>query len=276
MYRLELGTSVRLFEKDGLNENFFREIKEIKREGFQSVEVTLGKVGGYKMNMEQCTLQVEDGLKAVQDAGLKLNSIHMPFQRFIYISSYDEGVRAWAMDEFRRLIEICDNYRPKHYVFHSKVGRKDEPYWELRKPALIRSFRELVATTRNHVCMENMAGSFTSTISEMLEILQQVEGGKCCIDTNHFIQEKTSDGILALGEWVKTIHVSDHDGIVEKHWMPKQGVNDWMKIINALEKIGYDGAFTYELYQDKFGYTFAQIRENYETLFEEYNKSFSI
>ena len=272
MYRLELGTSVRLFEKDGLNENFFREIKEIKREGFQSVEVTLGKVGGYKMNMEQCTLQVEDGLKAVQDAGLKLNSIHMPFQRFIYISSYDEGVRAWAMDEFRRLIEICDNYRPKHYVFHSKVGRKDEPYWELRKPALIRSFRELVAMTRNHVCMENMVGSFPSTSTQMLEILQQVEGGKCCVDINHFLQEDPADAILALGNRVSTIHVSDNDGVYEQHWLPKQGVNDWMKIIGALEKIGYQSMFTYEAEVHKYGYTYAEVRRNYEELFEEYNK----
>ena len=275
MYRLELGTSIRLFEKDGWNENFFRDIKEIKREGFQSVEVTLGKVGGYKMTMEQCILQVEDGLKAVQDAGLSLNSIHMPFQRFIYISSYDEGVRAWAMSEFQRLIEICDKYQPKHYVFHSKVGRKDEEFWELRKPALIRSFREMVAMTRNNICMENMVGSFPNTISDMLEILGQVDGGKCCVDTNHFIQENAVEGILALGEWIKTIHVSDHDGIFEKHWMPKQGVNNWMEIINALEKIGYEGAFTYELYQDKFGYTYGQIRENYEMLFEEYNQFYS-
>lgn len=272
MYRLDLGISIRLFEKDGWNKNFFRDLKEIKREGFQSVEVSLGKVGGYKVNMEQCILQVEDGLKAVQDEGLILNSIHMPFQRFIYISSYDEGVRAWAVDEFRRLIEVCDGYDPKHYVFHSKVGRKDEAFWELRKPSLVRSFREMVAMTKNNICVENMVGSFPNTISDMLEVLEQVEGGKCCIDTNHFIQEKASDGILALGKWVKAIHVSDHDGSFEKHWMPKQGVDNWIEIIGALEKIGYDGAFTYELYQDKYGYTYAEIRENYETLFAEYNK----
>ena len=275
MYRLDLGISIKPFQKDGPNENFFRDLKELRKQGFQSVEVSLGRVGGYKMTMEQCIFQVEDALKAVRDEGLTLNSIHMPFQRFIYISSYDEGVRAWAIDEFRRLIAICDNYQPSHYVFHSKVGRLDDEYWELRKPALIRSFRDMVACTRNNMCMENMVSSFPNSVANMIEVLQQVEGGKCCIDTNHFLMDKTSDAILALKDWVTTIHVSDFDGVYEKHWMPKQGVNNWMKIIGALEEIGFKGAFTYELYEDKYGYTFAEIRENYEKLFEEYNKSAS-
>ena len=272
MYELDLGISVRLFNREGRSEKFSQELKAIKREGFKSVEVSLGKVGGYKMNMEKCMLEVEDGLKAVKDEGLILNSIHLPFQRFIYISSYDEGVRSWAMEEFHKLIAICDHYYPKHYVFHSKTGSKEEGLWDLRKPALIRSFREMVGMTRHNICMENMVSSFPNTVAGMLEILEQVQGGKCCIDTNHFLKDKTQDAILALGNWLTTIHVSDYDGVYEKHWLPKQGVNNWMKIIGALEKIGYNGAFIYELWQDKYGYSFADIRENYEKLFEEYDK----
>ncbi len=272
MYRLNLGISVRLFNKDGRNEKFSQELKAIKSEGFQSVEVSLGRVGGYKMNMEKCMLQVEDGLKEVLDEGLILNSIHMPFQRFIYISSYDEGVRAWAIDEFRKLISICDNYNPAHYVFHSKMGTKEEGLWDLRKPALIRSFQDMVASTINNVCMENMVGSFPNTVAAMREILEQVPNGKCCIDTNHFLYDKTQDAILALGEWLTTIHVSDYDGVYEKHWLPKQGVNNWMKIIGALQTVGYNGAFTYEVESQKYGYSFADIRANYEKLFEEYDK----
>lgn len=272
MYKLDLGTSLRLFQQDGFNGEFFRDLKEIKRLGFQCVEVSLGKVGGYDMHMKRCMLQVEDGLKAVLDEGLRLNSVHMPFQRFIYISSYDEGVRSWAVDEFRQLIGACDNYGAANYVFHSKTGREKEGLWELRKPALVRSFREMVGMTRHNICMENMVGSFPHTVAGMLEILQQVENGKCCIDMNHFLHDKTSDAILALGDWLTTVHVSDYDGVYEKHWLPKQGVNNWMKIIGALEKIGYNGAFTYEVDMDKYGYSYADIRENYEKLFEEYDK----
>lgn len=272
MYKLDLGVSVKLFTQEGLNGEFFRQLKEVKNEGFQSVEVSLGKVGGYEMHMQRCMQKVGDGLQAVLDEGLTLNSIHLPFQRFIYISSYDEGVRAWAVDEFRKLIAICDKFHPAHYVFHSKTGRREERLWDLRKPALIRSFQELVGSTSNNICMENMVGSYPSTIADMIEVLEQVERGKCCIDTNHFLQDKVQDAVLALGKWLTTIHVSDYDGVYEKHWLPKQGVNNWMKIIGALETVGYNGAFTYEVDNTKYGYSFADIRANYESLFEEYDK----
>ena len=272
MYRLNLGISVRLFTQTGRNGEFFQDLKTIKNEGFQSVEVSLGKVGGYEMHMQRCMQEVGDGLQAVLDEGLTLNSIHLPFQRFIYISSCDEGVRSWSIDEFRKLIAICDKYHPAHYVFHSKTGRKEEELWEARKPALIRSFQELVGATANNICMENMVGSFPSNIDEMREILEQVDGGKCCIDTNHFLHDKVHDAIPALGKWLTTIHISDYDGVYEKHWLPKQGVNNWMKIIGALESVGYNGAFTYEVERQKYGYSYADVRKNYEKLFEEYDK----
>lgn len=272
MYQLDLGTSVKLYTKEGLNPNFTQDIKEVKKENFQCVEVSLGAVGGYKLSMERCIQTVEDGLKTVLDAGLRINSIHMPFQRFIYISSCDEGVRTWAIDEFRNLIAVCDKYNPSNYVFHSKTGREEEGLWEVRKPALVRSFRDMVGMTKNNICMENMVGSFPNTISAMLEVLEQVENGKCCIDMNHFLLDKPEDGILALKKCLTTIHVSDYDGVYEKHWMPLEGTNNWMKIIGALESIGYNGAFTYEV---NTGYAFADIRRNYEKLFEEYNKSVS-
>ena len=176
------------------------------------------------------------------------------------------------IEEFRKLIEVCDNYNPKHYVFHSKTGSKEEPFWDLRKPAIIKTFSEMVGMTGNNICIENMVRSFPNNVADMVAILEEVEGGKCCIDMNHFLHDKVEDAVLALGKWLRAVHVSDYDGIYEKHWMPKEGVNNWMKIIGALEKVGYQGAFTYEVYRPKYGYTYADIRRNYEELFEEYNK----
>jgi sugar phosphate isomerase/epimerase len=176
------------------------------------------------------------------------------------------------VDEFRQLIKICDRYNVENYVFHSKTGKQEEGLWDLRKPALVRSFRELTEMTKNNICMENMVSSFPCTIDGMIEILQQVEKGKCCIDMNHFLQDKPADAILALRDRLTTIHVSDYDGVYEKHWLPKQGVNNWMKIIHALETIGYKGVFTYEVGTPSQAYSYAEIRANYDELFEEYDK----
>ena len=275
MYRLELGTSVKLVIKGQFNPDYYQELKEIKRLGFESVEVSMGSVGGYKFTMEKATEVAPAALQAVLDEGLILNSVHLPFQRFVYISSCDEGVRAWASDEYRKLIEACNPFKPRNFVFHSKVGREEEGLIEARKPALIKSYREIVAATDSNVCIENMtATSYPNTIDRMLEVLQQVENSKCCIDINQSQYDKPEDMIVALAPWLRNLHISDNDGKMEKHWMPKTGTIDWMKILGALEKIGYQGAFTYEVLADPNGrlYTFAEIRENYDQLFEEYNK----
>ena len=107
MFQLDLGTNIHLFNPDGPNKDFLSNLKEIKREGFKTVELSVGKAGGYKVSLEKCIQEVGDGLKAVLDEGLALNSIHMPFARFNYISSYDEDVRLFVLDEFLKLIEIC-------------------------------------------------------------------------------------------------------------------------------------------------------------------------
>ena len=272
MYQLDLGTNIHLFHPDGPNKDYRKQLKEIKNEGFKSVEVSIGKVGGYKVSLERCIQEVGDGLQAVLDEGLIVNSVHMPFARFNYISSHDDEVRLFVLNEFCKIIEICDKYNPKHYVFHSKTKDKTEPYWDMRKAALKDSFSKMIATTKNNVCMENMVSSFPNNVADMVGFLEEIEGAKCCIDMNHFLRDKVEDAIPALGKWLKAVHVSDYDGIYEKHCFPKQGVNDWMKIIGALEKVGYQGAFTYEVYREKYGYTYADIRKNYEELFEEYNK----
>ena len=264
----KLATSIAFCGISDIRREFYDEIKEIKRAGIDCVEVALGKAGGYKMHMEKCIERIDDGLKAVADVGLTLNSVHLPFQQFIYISSYDEGVRRFAVDEFGQLIEKCDQYTPTHYVFHPMTSR-DKTLWPKRESALVQSFREMVAMTKANVCMENMVGSYPNTTDGVRKIMEQVDGGWCCLDTNHFLQEKPHDAIIALQKWIKTIHVSDYDGVCEQHWLPKQGVIEWDKVIGALDKIGYKGAFVYELDMEQ-GYTYADIKRNFESLFESY------
>jgi len=43
-----------------------------------------------------------------------------------------------------------------------------------------------------------------------------------------------------------TLHLSDYDGIDEKHWMPGEGVIDWQAFMLALQEIDYTGPFNYE------------------------------
>ena len=74
--------------------------------------------------------------------------------------------------------------------------------------------------------------------------------------------------VLALGSRIITTHISDHDYVDERHWLPGEGKIDWMRMLAAFETIGYEGVFNYELGNDA-----AEVKENYEKLFADYNAS---
>jgi sugar phosphate isomerase/epimerase len=50
-----------------------------------------------------------------------------------------------------------------------------------------------------------------------------------------------------VGEKIVTLHVSDYDGIDERHWLPGEGCIDWQALRAALCEVGYDGVWMYEL-----------------------------
>ena len=77
-------------------------------------------------------------------------------------------------------------------------------------------------------------------------------------------------GHLALCDYLVGLHVSDRDETNERHWLPGEGIVDFMSVIAALEKIGYDGYFTYEVCNMKTYDDPIAVRNNYEELFRKY------
>ena len=54
------------------------------------------------------------------------------------------------------------------------------------------------------------------------------------------------NAVRTLGGRLTTLHLSDYDGVDEKHWLPGRGVIGWPSFIAALRDIGYTGPFNYE------------------------------
>ena len=70
---------------------------------------------------------------------------------------------------------------------------------------------------------------------------------RVCCDTNHLLSENLPDFIRRIGNKIVTLHVSDYDGIDEKHWLPGEGILDWQEVLTALSEIGYNGPWLYEM-----------------------------
>jgi len=69
-----------------------------------------------------------------------------------------------------------------------------------------------------------------------------------CLDTNHAnLKGDLVEIVRALGQRLWSVHLSDNDGIDQRHWLPLRGVIDWRAVLAALDEIAYAAPLFYEL-----------------------------
>ncbi|MBQ7983888.1 MAG: sugar phosphate isomerase/epimerase, partial [Clostridia bacterium] len=127
---------------------------------------------------------------------------------------------------------------------------------------------QMTKWTNTPIAVESLPRScLFNTAAEGISIIDAIPSGVyACVDVNHFLKETSEDAVRALGQRIITTHISDHDYIDERHWLPGEGSIDWMALLAAFEAVGYDGVFNYES-----AGTLAEIKENYDRLFARYN-----
>ena len=261
MYKLRLGASIHF-----LNEKFDERIDEAKALGFDSVDFDIS--GQWSASYKK---PFAPAIQKVVDSGLFLNAIHLSSGGGDWdISDLSEEKRKENIQFIKNVISQLDKYNPNCYVLHGSGDFVFDNIRDKKIETTIKSLKELVSFTKTKICLENLPRTCVgNTSKEMNYILSSVENLYACIDTNHFLREYPQDGILAIGDKIATLHISDHDYFDEKHWLPKQGQTDWNKVLNALESTGYSGVFNYEIRDT--AERLSEIKENYDELFAEYN-----
>lgn len=89
-------------------------------------------------------------------------------------------------------------------------------------------------------CLGNKSAEIKSLISRHRSL-------KVCFDTNHLLDQRNADFVRDIGEKIITLHVSDYDFLNERHWLPYEGKQNWVELVTALEEVGYNGAWMYEI-----------------------------
>lgn len=274
MYKLKLGTSLTFYREGKVNPQFGERLDELKRLGFDSVDFDLTNLWT-REEILKAHEEFPRGLAAIKERGLYLNGIHLPFGHFRDYSFLEEDLRAQLCEDTVELFKVVDEYQPYCYILH---GSKEPLYPEDRAPhteALKKSLKELRKGTKAEICVENLPRScLLNTAEETIALVDSLDGISVCCDTNHFLLEKTEDAMRKLGSRIKTLHVSDHDYVDERHCLPKIGKIDWMKVLKVLEESGYNGVFNYEVSMARSGwvyFTYQDLKNNYDELFEEYN-----
>lgn len=120
---------------------------------------------------------------------------------------------------------------------------------------------------RNRYCMDT--GEELKAFIELLDHPQF----KVCWDTGHAnLEGGQYEHIVALGDLVAGIHISDNLGEDDNHMMPYQGTVNYDEVVSALLKIGYNGAFTFECDSNLiYGKSWLNSRNEYKDSLKTYS-----
>ncbi|MPY91229.1 MAG: TIM barrel protein [Luteitalea sp.] len=235
----KVGTSVGLSDTSSA-EQFLA----LKRAGIEAVELVLKGVD------RQRARQAREWAEA---AGIELWSGHVPYATDLDPSNPSEEERQEVVRQLRDLFDVYSLLGVKKLNIHasSEITR---PIPILERRARIASARKSLATLADKAdsieaqlaveCLPRACLGNTS--DEMLILLEGVASLGVTLDTNHIFQEKPEEFVRKLGSRIVNTHVADHDGIDERHWLPGNGVIDFVSIVLALQDVGYLGPFMFE------------------------------
>jgi sugar phosphate isomerase/epimerase len=226
-----------------------KEFDELKSNGIDFIELGSGVFNN--KSDDTCAAWVKEFKKRTDKAGITIWSVHLPYSKVYDISTTNSGNRETMIRECSRLMALFKPLNPKKYVIHPSLEPVREEDREARMGNCIESLKILTTEVRKQdaqlvieclprTCLGNTSG-------EMLEIIKSVGNGLgICFDSNHLLKEKPEEFVAKAGNLITTVHMSDYDGLDEKHWLPGTGSNNWTEIIKELLKTGYKGPFMFE------------------------------
>jgi len=193
--------------------------------------------------------------RALEDSGVILYSVHVPFSRQLDVSSPNAADRQAALDTARRSLDLLAELDGRALVVHPS----SEPIADEERPARLQRARESLAKIAEFVppdsgirlAVENLPRTcLCRDAAEHLSLLDSLEHPAfgVCLDVNHGnLREDLIEATRRYGDRIVTLHLSDNDGVDERHWLPGRGVIDWNGWLQALAETGYDGPLMYEV-----------------------------
>ena len=188
--------------------------------------------------------------RAAAKHGIELWSYHLPFPEYNLASRWEER-RLKCVQRQSEHIRMAADLGITRYVVHPSVEPILPEDRAVRMEQSKKSLAELTEVAKSVggvLCVENLPRTCLGRDSdEMLELLSAHPDLRICFDTNHLLSEDPIHFIERVGDKIATVHVSDYNIVDERHWLPGEGDTDWQALYGALRRVGYDGAWLYEL-----------------------------
>ncbi len=221
---------------------------------------------------------VADAARRLHSGGIRVWSCHPPFGGEWDISQLDDARRRRAVELTIATFPATQAIAAGLIIIHPSA----EPIPDAERAARIeqarRSLRELAAAAAPfglrlaveilpRTCLGRTSEELMSIIGDSDERLVGA-----CLDANHAnLREELPHTVKTLGRRLLTLHISDNDGVDERHWLPGKGVIRWREFLQVLSEHGYGGAFVYETAPLKGDEVkgLKEVRENFQRLLDD-------
>ena len=244
MFRPGLGVSLQVIS-DGLDQESLAAVAASRIVTLEVYAALFESDRGAKMAALQ---------EMIRRTDIRPMTIHALFGRDHDWSDLDEGVYQNALRSAKASVRLAVHLGAPMIVVHASGEPVGDRERDQRLQQVLRAMQEitpLCQSTDKRIAIELLPRTcLGNTVVELLWLLDRLdrETFGVCLDVNHLMDryETLPDAVRELGENLITTHLSDYDGIDEKHWLPGKGVIDWKAFMDALRDIDYQGPFNYE------------------------------
>jgi sugar phosphate isomerase/epimerase len=250
------GLSTHLYHGQRLGRHH---LLEIAAHGFRAVELVATSTHIDYRNVAA----IADLQAWLADAALDLHSVHGPtaegftngrWDRPLSLASGDVAQRERAVFETEQALYIARRIPYQVLVLHLGLPRtRLAPLDEHTRDAARRSVEhlaKLAAPLGVRLAVEVILNPLSKPGSLVHFVEHVLDGSRVgiCLDVGHaHLDGGLLDAIDVVSEHVVATHLHDNRGRHDDHLVPFEGDIDWASALTAIQKIGYDGAFLFEI-----------------------------
>lgn len=251
---MRFGLSTHLFHADRLDREH---LVEIAAHDFETVEVFATRTH-FDYHDPRAIVALAEWL---DDTRLTLNSLHAPITASLVdgvwgdqysIAFADETRRQRTLTEAEAALNVARTIPYKFLVVHLGVPGTEAPGDNARDGARrsLEELHRLADAVGVRLALEVIPNALSAPGTLVRLIEEDLELGNIgiCLDTGHAcLMGDPIEAIETCSGHLVTTHLHDNQGRSDDHLVPFEGVINWEAAVLALQKIGYDGAWMFEV-----------------------------
>lgn len=248
------GISTHLYVADRLERDT---LVEIAAHGFDAVEVFAVK-SHFDYRDRRAAIALAEWL---DDTRLTLHSMHAPIARDyahgtwkdnLSLAAHDESRRKAAVEETLATLEVAAAVPYSTLVLHAGVPEPFGGAADNHLASMVKSLEELSPAAERHgvrLAVEVIPNGLSTASSLVTLVESDIEATLgICMDVGHArLMGDVVEAIETCSGHLITTHLHDNRGRSDDHLVPGKGVIDWDAAVLAFQKVGYDGAWMFEL-----------------------------